>query len=461
MSLWWDKTIQFTSYFHSYEISGLLKSHGIENADELETYFSNKELIKDYVRNNIRVFNNQKKCSLQNIDIIEDEYYKILSDGLELNYSFICEENFWILDIEILYFIEYELQTNKLFISQGLENLYFKVLTSKVPKLQIDLNNIDTQVRDSDGDGISDEEEYVYQTDVHSIDTDWDEFSDKEEIDKWWNPLSKDVSPGQDLEAYREPGYLKKQFDEIQKQQEQLPNKNALDSQWINDNSQYFWWEYLKEVLKNISLYLKENQWNFLKIFMMVMILGIIHALWPGHSKSLLIGYILQEDKKLYHGIIYSAVFSIIHILDILFLYLLFIFSSQFIDYSSITSQLQFYSGFILIFLAMYLLITRVIQKQSCKKEEKSGILLAAIAGLVPCTFGWSIFLLLFSIGEISWIFPLIMALGLGIFFTLMMISFLAVFLKERLYKKLAILSQIGLIFSIGIIFLVGLFMIV
>lgn len=38
----------------------------------------------------------------------------------------------------------------------------------------------------------------------------------------------------------------------------------------------------------------------------------------------------------------------------------------------------------------------------------KGGIFMAFIAGLAPCSFGWSIFLVLFSMGEIVWILPLL-----------------------------------------------------
>lgn len=436
--------IDMTTYFHSYEISYLLKEHGVENTENIESYFENEDIIKNYVVENTLVKNNWSKCQLlDDIEVIRDQSYDILSDGLRVNYHFVCpSEKIENLFVELSYFSEFQLQTNKITVSKLLDNLYYKVLTPKVTSFELDVNNITHDMLDSDGDWLSDEDEKIYQTDPENIDTDWDEFDDKEEIDNWRNPLNPDFSPGQDLEPKREEGFLAKVYADT--------SKNS--GKWLNDNSQYFGGEFLKEVLASISDFLNSWETGFFKVFFLVVILWIIHAIWPGHSKSLLVSYVLERDKKFRDGIMYSAIFSVIHILDILVLFALYKLSANFIDYSNLTSNIRFYSWIILILLWLYLFYTRVYKaKKECESHGNS-IWTAVVAGLMPCSFGWSIFILLVSIGQTGWIFPLVLALGLWIFLTLATISVLAIFLKDRLYDKIEALSNYWLILSILII---------
>jgi len=43
---------------------------------------------------------------------------------------------------------------------------------------------------------------------------------------------------------------------------------------------------------------------------------------------------------------------------------------------------------------------------------KKNYLIMAFIAGLTPCAFGWSIFLMLLAIGKMSLAPPLLLALG-------------------------------------------------
>jgi len=64
------------------------------------------------------------------------------------------------------------------------------VLTANVKIYEFDLSKNFKKCRvDSDGDGLSDEEEKIYKTDPFKIDTDGDFYTDYEEIFHSWNPL--------------------------------------------------------------------------------------------------------------------------------------------------------------------------------------------------------------------------------------------------------------------------------
>jgi hypothetical protein len=45
-------------------------------------YFENQDILKKYIKENIQIKNNNTVCSINSITLIEDEAYKILTDGL-------------------------------------------------------------------------------------------------------------------------------------------------------------------------------------------------------------------------------------------------------------------------------------------------------------------------------------------------------------------------------------------
>jgi ABC-type nickel/cobalt efflux system permease component RcnA len=57
---------------------------------------------------------------------------------------------------------------------------------------------------------------------------------------------------------------------------------------------------------------------------------------------------------------------------------------------------------------------------------------MAFFAGLAPCTFAWSILLVLFAIGRLDLAFPFVLAFGLGVFSALSVVATLIFYLRER-----------------------------
>jgi ABC-type nickel/cobalt efflux system permease component RcnA len=453
-------TINFTTYFHSFEVEYLLKNNWID-PDGVIDYFNNAEILESFVKKNIVFTNNNKSCKFKDFTVKDDEAYKILTEGLWVNYKFECNEDIENIYLEKKYFIEFPLQTNRITLynlNNGIQNikpLIYKVFTNKVYTLDIDIKNLKTIAsKDTDNDGLSDEEEKIYGTDPNKIDTDWDNYTDKEEVDFGWNAINSDLWPAQE---YKETLDLKKV-------QRNIDNLELISSKIWTQNLSDFWYgnDYLKQVMKYIDNFFSKNEGNILYVFLIVFWLGIVHAIWPWHSKSLLVAYTLEKNHWYKKWMFFALIFTLTHILDILVLFLITKVIITFVDISKFNYYIQVWSSILLFILSLFLLY-RAFKKKRCqhlnKKPEKWSLFIAFLAGLAPCSFAWSIFLLLIAVWKSSWIIPLIIALWFGIFTTLVWIVILAVFLKNRVYSKAENIWFYSTILSASIIFIISIVM--
>jgi ABC-type nickel/cobalt efflux system permease component RcnA len=131
-----------------------------------------------------------------------------------------------------------------------------------------------------------------------------------------------------------------------------------------------------------------------------------------------------------------------------------------FVDPSKYNYYIQVISWIILFCLSIYLIYKAVKEKrnieQNKKSENKQSLVIAFLAWLAPCSFAWSIFLLLIALGKSQWVILLVFALWLGIFTTLCAVVITTVFLKNKIYHKIQFLAQYSTLFSASIIFIIS-----
>lgn len=443
-----DITAVGKTYLHNYEVTTLLSQSG-KNIREVADLYAHREIIESYFLSHFSFSNHGVICETKDIDIPQKEGYEVLTSGLEIGFTVYCPEKIEDIWAKLDFFTNFDLQTNRLYLVEkdGTE-VFYKVGTHKITELFYKRGATITFI-DTDTDGISDEEEKVYHTDPSSADTDQDYFTDGEEINNGWNPLSKSLSPGQI------PRY------EVPKTQNLILPKNlsAVPKSSYDLNASSFWGDFFQSLLKRIGKTIsKEESHSFLSLFLLVTFLGFLHALGPGHAKALLWALMIHKKASLAMGMRFIGIFSLTHILDILLLFVVLKFLLFYWDAGALLSSIQKISAVLLVFFWLFLLYRAVYPGLPWEEGEfrwKTWIL-GIIAGLAPCSFGWSLFFLLLSLGKVDWIPWFIAAIGLWIFLCLFLLLFAIYFSRKVFYHKLSGIARYSSYFSAGFILLLG-----
>lgn len=149
---------------------------------------------------------------------------------------------------------------------------------------------------------------------------------------------------------------------------------------------------------------------------LLLFFLGGLHALGPGHSKGFMAGYILSERVGFWKSVAYAGLFTTIHLADIVIMTLIAKFAFAQFDTAVYFSQIQRYSAVLLVAVALGFLgrsIWKYVRKTPISESSPSGGLwMAFFAGLAPCTFAWSIVLVLFAIGRLDLAIPFVLSFG-------------------------------------------------
>ena len=149
-----------------------------------------------------------------------------------------------------------------------------------------------------------------------------------------------------------------------------------LSDYWYNSN-------YLNKVMKYINDYFENKSWNIFIIFFIVYTLWILHAAWPGHSKWLLIAYTLEKENGYKKWLLFSVIFTITHIIDIIILFIITKVIISFVDPWKYIYYVQLVSWIILFFLSLYL-IHKAFKKENeqCKKTYSYNSIFSMISTL-------------------------------------------------------------------------------
>lgn len=207
----YDETLIAETYIHIFECYHLLREkYGItvENND----FKSHEDKFFEYINEHIKIYINGKECELIPQGIPPQKDIEIIYKGLKLQYFFSADDMIKSIKIINTLFIEdFPLQTNKVTVLSYEEPdkapILYKVLTTRIYELETEIEYDENDypvvhegkpIVDTDGDGLSDEEEAIYGTNQFIKDTDGDGYNDCEEVIAGWDPLDPEPGPGQE-----------------------------------------------------------------------------------------------------------------------------------------------------------------------------------------------------------------------------------------------------------------------
>jgi ABC-type nickel/cobalt efflux system permease component RcnA len=210
----------------------------------------------------------------------------------------------------------------------------------------------------------------------------------------------------------------------------------------------------IQELLKII----KESN-DFMSYFWLLLfsfVYGILHALGPGHGKSLVGAYFLSEEKSTTKAFNISLLIGVVHTFSALILTLSvyfilnMLFSNIFSDIEKIATKI---SAVIIILIALYLIYKKYKQKahstcsscSTCSTQSTDlGVILSA--GIVPCPGTVTIFLFTISLGVyfVGFLSAIFMSLGMSL------IIFLTAYISAKVRSSASSNQTIIKIFEYG-----------
>lgn len=183
-----------------------------------------------------------------------------------------------------------------------------------------------------------------------------------------------------------------------------------------------------------------------------VFLMGLLHTLEAGHSKTILASFMLNKEAQLKDGLLFIGVFTLTHIADILIMGALLLAINSFVNVFSKLAYLQTFSLYSIFFISLYLLLKNISDLIKHRfyhhldhdhhhhVEEswdlKKQLLLGFVSGIAPCLVGWSVFMMILSTKNIWALFPIIMTFALGIATALSVVMLLVYNTKSRVFNR-------------------------
>ena len=342
---------------------------------------------------------------------------------------------------------------------------------------------------DTDGDGLSDHYERLYGLDATSEDTDEDGFTDLIEISFGWDPF--DTTPGEDQtqafvqertvggpepEEPLEPATSRETEPRPVAESKPIPLPDQpsgtepvsadQDSGHIVRNSSrgspaesrpYTTAPqppgstrgdgFLKTTLEMIerTMYSENGLRGILPLMFAVFTLGFLHASLPGHGNAVLASYMTAEDRRFHQALAYIATFVVTHLAYVTILAVGLTLFTASLATDRLARILRIAGGIGMVVVSCYMIVKGVKAVRSRTKghshehshhhdrtgKSRSAVLLGFLSGLVPCSYGWALPMMILTIGKLSMVPAVVVPFGLGISTFLILLAAGAILIRN------------------------------
>ncbi|ABO35705.1 high-affinity nickel-transporter [Methanococcus maripaludis C5] len=183
-------------------------------------------------------------------------------------------------------------------------------------------------------------------------------------------------------------------------------------------------------------------------------LLGAMHALEPGHGKSIMAAYVIGTDANLKESLTLGFTILFSHVVIIFLLGLFSIYMVEYFNIGYVTTVMEVLGGVILLLVGAWIVKSYYFPHEHSIDTNKSSIAIGLSAGLVPCPAALAV--LLFSISNNAifdgFYYVLVFSIGLAASIALFSIlfvkskDFLEKYVKNEQINKLPLISGIIII---------------
>ena len=164
---------------------------------------------------------------------------------------------------------------------------------------------------------------------------------------------------------------------------------------------------------------------------------GSVHALMPGHGKTVLVSYHLGQPTRLLEGAVNGAILTLTHVgLAVLLVLAGFAVLSRAFAYGGRTPQFELASGLLIAVIGAFLLWRSVVSERHDYPVD--GKKLAFVTGLIPCPLTTFVMSYALARGMLSAGLAVTIAMALGMIFTIGGVALAAALARNSLMGLLA-----------------------
>jgi ABC-type nickel/cobalt efflux system permease component RcnA len=211
--------------------------------------------------------------------------------------------------------------------------------------------------------------------------------------------------------------------------------------------------------------------WGLLGIIGFSFLLGAVHALSPGHGKTLVAAYLVGSRGKMRHAVFLGLIVTVTHVFSVVILGLVALWATQEVVPKRVGPWISLGAGGLIVIMGVWMLISRMKKKAAHAHEHAHGVkwseilVLGISGGMVPCLSATVVLLFAIYVGRILMGLLLIAAFSLGMAASLIVIGMLVVTGRDLVARwsegKQKKWVEVLPVVSAGIVTVLGLVMVV